>query len=323
MNSSLCLAPEPVREQPYLMAIDRPDQAPDLGPPAADGRPPPERIVPERVVPERAGPERAGPERHGPERDGPSPDQRSRTETYADLRAADPPPAADAAHTTADGGWSWKSLRLTRADNQVADQQLAARRQAEGRHPDGTYDDRGLTPALRRVEGQLDHGTLVPDTEKFALKSPNRFKEKLAKMMGAEPDRPASDLAGEIHDGIRYTYVLGFELYSSDVDKARQLLRAEGYESVAFKPSWAGDEYKGINSQWRDPASGQFFEVQFHTQDSWEAKQKTHAAYEKIESPETAAADRVKLREYQRDITAQVPVPPGALDFVPSKQKGK
>jgi hypothetical protein len=299
MNSSLSLAPEPVREQPHLMATDRPDPAPDLGPPPADGRP-------------------------QPERGGAGPDQRSRTETYADLREADPAPAAaDAAHTTADGGWSWKSLRLTRADNQVADQQLAARRQAEGRHQDGTYDDRGLTPALRRIEAQLDHGTLVPDTEKFALKSPDRFKEKLAKMMGTEPDRPISDLATEIHDGIRYTYVLSFELYSSDVDKARQLLRAEGYELVAFKPSWTGDEYKGINSQWREPASGQFFEVQFHTQDSWEAKQKTHAAYEKIESPETAAADRVKLREYQRDISAQIPIPPGALDFVPYKQKGK
>ena len=82
MNSSLSLAPVPVREQPHLMATDRPDQAPDLGPPPADGRPPPERR-------------------------GPDPDQRSRAETYADLRQADTAPvAADSAHTTADAGWS-------------------------------------------------------------------------------------------------------------------------------------------------------------------------------------------------------------------------
>src|SRR6201999_66810 len=66
-------------------------------------------------------------------------------------------------------------------------------------------------PALRRVEAQLDHATLIPDTEKFALKSPDRFKEKLAKMIRTEPDRPATDLAAEIHEGIRYTYSLGFE----------------------------------------------------------------------------------------------------------------
>src|ERR1700761_8998753 len=189
MNVLLSRAPAPVREPPHLMAIDRPDQAPDLGPPPADGPPPPEHS-------------------------GPGPDQRSRAETYADLRAADPAPAADVAHTTADGGWSWKSLRLTRADNQVADQQLAARRQAEGRRPDGTYDDQGLTPALRRIEGQLDHGTLIPDTEKFALKSPSRFKEKLAKMVARRPGTSVEDLADEISDGIRYTFLFDPDRYS-------------------------------------------------------------------------------------------------------------
>jgi hypothetical protein len=282
------------------MATDRPgraDTAPDSAPPPADARPDDRR---------------------------PDDEQRSRGEAYADLRRADRAPATgDDPHATTDGGWTWKSLRLTPADNRVADQQLAARRNAEGRRADGNYDERGITPALRRIEGQLDHGSLVPDTEKFALKGPDRFKEKLAKMMRTEPDRPASDLAAEIHDGIRYTYILGFDDYSSEVDEVRRLLDEEGYEQAAFKPSWSGDEYKGINSQWRDPASGHIFEVQFHTQDSWEAKQKTHAAYEKIESPETAAADRAKLREYQRDTSALVPVPPGALDFFPYKQKGQ
>ena len=40
------------------------------------------------------------------------------------------------------------------------------------------------------------------------------------------------------------------------------------------------DQYKGINSQWIDPESGQRFEVQFHTRISFEAKQLTHDAYE-------------------------------------------
>jgi hypothetical protein len=257
---------------------------------------------------------------------GSPPDEpRTRAELYAAGRTADRAPdvprAADEAHTTADGGWAWKSLRLDPPANHVADQQLAARRTAEGRHPDGTYDGHGLTPALRRVEAQLDHGTLIPDTEKFALKSPDRFKEKLAKMMRTEPDRPAADLAREVHDGIRYTYVIDFEHYSAEVDEARRLLRAEGYDETAFKPSWSSDEYKGINSQWRDTASGYRFEVQFHTQDSWEAKQKTHDAYEKIESPQTSPADRANLRDYQRHVSAQVPIPPAAFDFRPFKEQ--
>jgi hypothetical protein len=285
MNSSLSLAPEPVREQPDLMAIDRPDQAPDLGPPAADGRTQPE--------PRGAGP-----------------DQRSRAETYADLRRADPAPdAADAAPPTADGGWSWKSLRLTRADNQVADQQLAARRQAEGRQPDGSYDDRGLTPALRRIEGQLDHGTLVPDTERFALKSPNRFKEKLAKMVERRPGTSVEDLADEISDGIRYTFLFDRDHYAEQTLKVCSGLSNNGYELIRLANRWGGDEYKGVNSRWSDPGSGQHFEVQFHTPASWEAKQKTHEAYEKIDNPETPVSEVEKLRSYQRSISDSLEVP--------------
>ncbi len=44
------------------------------------------------------------------------------------------------------------------------------------------------------------------------------------------------------------------------------------------------EQYKGINSRWRVPASRQIFEVQFHTYASFEAKQETHGAYEKMRS---------------------------------------
>ena len=57
---------------------------------------------------------------------------------------------------------------------------------AEGRDQDGNYGETRLTPSMRRIESQLDHGQLVPDTEKYALKSPDRFKEKLAKAISDE-----------------------------------------------------------------------------------------------------------------------------------------
>ena len=127
-------------------------------------------------------------------------ERRSRGELYADLRSRDndperqpPPGSPDASRRTDDGGWEWKGLRLSPEANRIADQQLSARRTAEGRADDGSYGDHGITPAMRRVEAGLEHGTLVPDTEKFALKSPDRFKEKLAKLIEIELDRsPAS-----------------------------------------------------------------------------------------------------------------------------------
>lgn len=255
---------------------------------------------------------------------GPSPaddrsdgEERTRAEAHADLRAdlraadraRDP---TDDPHTSADGGWEWKRLRLTPAANRVADEQLAARRTAEGRHPDGSYDDRGLTPALRRVEAQLDHGSLVPDTEKFALKSPDRFKEKLAKLMTRYPDRSPGQLALAIHDGIRYTFVFDTPDYVGGVSAAEEKLTAQGYRLQQRKPSWDDPDYKGVNSRWQDPGSKVQFEVQFHTPESWEAKQATHGMYEKLADPRTTPMQRSLLEEEQRKITARITIPEGA-----------
>ncbi|HEY2281731.1 MAG TPA: hypothetical protein VGI00_25505 [Streptosporangiaceae bacterium] len=243
----------------------------------------------------------------------PSEEPRTRAELYAAGRAADRAPdvarAADEAHTTADGGWAWKSLRLDPPANHVADQQLAARRTAEGRHPDGTYDDHGLTPALRRVEAQLGHGTLIPDTEKFALKSPDRFKEKLAKMLERRPDLAVGELADEIHDGIRYTFIFDPAHYTDQTQRACSSLIGDGYALTRLANRWDGEEYKGVNSRWQDPHTGQSFEVQFHTPQSWEAKQQTHETYERIDNPDTPVGDVERLRAYQRSVSNSLEIP--------------
>jgi hypothetical protein len=176
---------------------------------------------------------------------------------------------------------------------------------------------------MRRVEAELEHGTLVPDTEKFALKSPDRFKEKLAKMISLEPDVTSGDHVARIHDGIRYTFIFEDQFYSAGVRAAENCLTGHGYKLVGRKPSWLGKEYRGINTQWRDPASGQLFEVQFHTPASWDAKQRTHDSYEKVQNPATPAEERARLRDYQREIARSVTIPPGALEFAPYKEEGR
>jgi hypothetical protein len=255
---------------------------------------------------------------------------RDREECHDDLRAYDQVPGrlsavgrSDGPRFGGDGGWKWKGLELGPEANRVADQGLAVRQAAEGRDAAGNYGEGGLTPAMRRVEAELEHGTLAPDTEKLALKSPDRFKEKLAKMISLEPDVTPGDHAAKIHDGIRYTFIFDDQPYSAGVCAIENHLTGDGYKLVWRKPSWLGEEYKGINSQWYDSASGQLFEVQFHTPASWDAKQRTHDSYEKIQNPATTPEERARLRAYQREISASVPIPPGALEFAPYKEKGR
>jgi hypothetical protein len=219
------------------------------------------------------------------------------------------PPDRDAPRTTDDGGWEWKGLRLGPEANRIADDAIAARRSAEGRDSQGNYGDDGITPAMRRVEASLEHGSLVPDTEKFALKGPDRFKEKLAKMMERRPESSPSELTEEIHDGIRYTFVFDADHYTDGTKEVCAELTELRYEITRLANRWSGEEYKGINSQWNDPQSGQSFEIQFHTPESWDAKQKTHDTYEKIENPETPVREVEQLRAYQREVSSGIELP--------------
>jgi hypothetical protein len=212
--------------------------------------------------------------------------------------------------------------REDRRLSRITDQAVRRCRDAEGRDTNGTYGERGLTPAMRRIESQLEHGRLVRDTEKVALKEADRFKQKLAERIRFQPGESAEVLAARIQDGIRYTFVYDDQKYTAGVAETEADLERSGYELIARKPTWDSPDYKGVNSQWRDPDSGLFFEVQFHTHTSWDAKQTTHLAYERLSDSRTLPEERERLDAYQRQVAASVPVPPGALEIPYYRKKG-
>jgi len=218
-------------------------------------------------------------------------------------------PADDQASVGPDGSWAWKDCHLNPEESQAADLGLAKRHDAEGRDADGNYGDHGLTPAMRRVEAQLDCGALVGHTEKYALKEPDRFKEKLFELIRDEPDKSVEQHVDEIHDGIRYTFVSDGGDYVRTVNQATDILKANGFQLGVRKNEWSNDEYKGINTRWQDHESGCRFEVQFHTHESWQVKQATHHAYTRIHDTRTPTDERERLRAYQREISSGLALP--------------
>jgi hypothetical protein len=227
----------------------------------------------------------------------------------------------DEARVDPDGSWHWKGRDLTPEQSRIADQALAKCRETEGRDVDDNDGDHGLTPGMRRIEAQLDHGHLAEETVEHALKEPDRFKEKLARLIERYPGSDTRELASSIPDGVRYTFILDFEHYTESVEIGQQRLEAAGYDRVETKPGWDGDEYKGVNSRWLDPSNGTRFEVQFHTQESWDAKQSTHEAYGKIQATGTPLEDVERLRTYQREVSSNVRIPSGALEIRPYKKE--
>src|SRR5262249_55503166 len=148
-------------------------------------------------------------------------------------------PVEDEPRVEPDGTWRWKDCSLTPEESCRADQDLCNIRQMEGRDAEGRYSDRGLTPAMRRIEAQLDHGQLVPETEKFALKDPDRYKEKFAKLIADEPGSNPAELAAKINDGARYTYTFKDEHYALGVLQLCDVLTGAGFELNERKNSWA------------------------------------------------------------------------------------
>lgn len=200
-----------------------------------------------------------------------------------------PPPVAE-------GGWTWKGLVLGPQADAVADDALASRRAVEP----------AITRRMADIKATLG-GVLVG--LKYRLKGEDRFKEKLAKMIPGSPHRSVRELATRIHDGIRYTIVFHSGQYAASVAETFRRLEESGYKKVVVKNSWGTDEYKGVNTRWRDPASGNLFELQFHTAASWRAKQQTHEMYEKAADPRTSVADIERLEKKMGDIMREVPRP--------------
>jgi hypothetical protein len=231
-------------------------------------------------------------------------------------------PAADQVRIGPDGSWEWKGYKLSQEQSKMADGAVAKCFDAEGRDMNGDYGTRGLTPAMRRIETQLEHGHLVEDTEKFALKDPDRFKEKFARLIRDRPGADPLELVQRINDGVRYTFIYDDAHYSSGVMEVGDVITAAGYELYERKNTWVDETkvYQGVNSTWREHSRGVLFEVQIHTPASWRAKQASHDAYEVGESPSSTQEQRTDTARLQQEVFSKVPIPPDVAD-IPSYRK--
>jgi hypothetical protein len=170
-----------------------------------------------------------------------------------------------------------------------------------------------VTPAMLRIEAEDPDRRLVGFENR--LKGKDRLTEKVTKAVDEQPDLSYDNAFAVVKDAIRYTFQYPDERYTAGVWADIERIMDLGFERVDRRNTWESEVYKGINSRWRVPENGQVFEVQFHTEASYEAKQETHAAYERLRGPATPKDEQERLVEYQRAVNARVPTPPGATDI--------
>jgi hypothetical protein len=202
------------------------------------------------------------------------------------------------------------ALQLPAELRALVDGTLATSKTAEGRNVFGGYGNSGLTPAIQRIVAQLRFGGLAPDSEINSLKSPARFAAKLARLIARYPGRTPMQLAEGIGDAVRYAFVFDAADYVAGTWLVHRRLKSHGFELEIRRNRWESPEYKGIFTQWRDPAHDLAFEVQFHTPASWTVVQRTHEAYVQITDPATSPAERARLRARQVAASADATAPP-------------
>ena len=176
-----------------------------------------------------------------------------------------------------------------------------------------------ISPALRAAESQDSDRHLIGF--EYRLKGRDRIKEKVCDKMeefGFSPEEAVSSVS----DAIRYTFQYREDRYTQGVWADLGRLKDQGFELDKLKNSWSDEQYKGINSQWIEPDTGQRFEVQFHTRISFEAKQLTHGAYERLRTQQTDEFEKMVLKAFQQRVSAEIPVPPGAADIPDYPERG-
>ena len=178
-----------------------------------------------------------------------------------------------------------------------------------------------IVPGMRAVEAE-DASRCLAGFE-HCFKGEDRLKEKVADQLKAavRPDRFQSASCdprrGALHlllpgDGIRQR--CAGRCCTPD---------SRGFELMKLKNTWTSDQYKGINTQWRERESGVRFEVQFHTWASLDAKELSHDAYDRLRGIEAQDEEREELEGFQSRVNGKVPVPldVGTIEDYPRRER--
>jgi hypothetical protein len=177
--------------------------------------------------------------------------------------------------------------------------------------PGVTQSVQGATEAMGGEMIGLEH----------RLKSAESLTRKIATDMANE-GLTAEQASGRIADAVRYTSSFPPERLVEGVQATLRQLESEGNQVLKLKNTWLDEasSYKGINVQMKAP-DGQVFELQFHTPESFWAKDEgTHAIFEEMRKLQKGSPEWEALNEKQMEIARQLKVPDGIEKIQPIKK---
>jgi hypothetical protein len=199
----------------------------------------------------------------------------------------------DGRRVQVDGYWRVQYTPKIRAASDIA------RSRAEEREPRVT---KAMEQAADRTGGRLVG-------LEFRLKETKSIRRKVESRLDENEGDPYVT-AQKLSDTLRYTMTYPTETYSSGVRRTLSDLEKQGYQ-MRTKNYWKpGDAYQGVNVAMRTPDDFPV-ELQFHTPESLDAKERMHGLYEQFREVDVKPKRKRELWDQMVAVAGTIPVPPG------------
>ncbi|MDT4893296.1 MAG: hypothetical protein QOE97_2331 [Pseudonocardiales bacterium] len=177
--------------------------------------------------------------------------------------------------------------------------------------------------SLAEVSGHVNKVTTDAggkrEGQDYALKDQDglagKIAEELAKLTkdGQDPKEAMQklDVASVVGDALRFTIIYPFEGFTQKVLGAMSELEKLGYKAEKVGNTFKNPDamYRGINTNWR-AGKGIKWELQFHTDDSFVAKQKkNHGPYEGARILKDGDSRKGILEKQMKKVSAGIATP--------------
>ncbi len=135
-----------------------------------------------------------------------------------------------------------------------------------------------IEPSLTRLLTSLENNEIKLVGLDFKFKTEESIIRKM--FDNYKEDATNTYYESVINDTLRYTLVINPETYELNIIKILQQLNENGFTFEYINNAWGKKVYQGINVKLKAP-NDLTFEIQFHTEDSYSAKEEmTHEYYE-------------------------------------------
>lgn len=160
---------------------------------------------------------------------------------------------------------------------------------------------------------------------KFRLKTKSSLADKISRDLLEKKKAPTNkniqEVAGAIHDNLRYTALCNEDTFGEQYKGIMKGLEDKGYEVMRVKNTLKDKNavYRGVNTLVKNKR-GYIFELQFHTAQSLEVKEKNHIDYNVARDTKTSFFKRSRLEKAMSERSKSIKSPKG-VDEIESFNK--